>query len=440
MNEIPEYDQFVRKNYRFNFTVNLLDGANFWFAQSFIASGVILPLYVLHYTDNKLLIGWVAVLSTGGYFLPQLLTSNWVENSPLKKKFPVNIGLIAERLPLFLLAPATMVFAKSSPILVLLVFFSLLAWTNIGAGLVSVGWQDMIGKVIPLERRGIFFGLTNALGTGAGVLGSIGAVWSLGRFPFPIGYVICFGLAGLFNAFSWFFISLTREYPVENGSKSVSQQEYWKRLPSVLKKDRNFLHFLISQATINLGGMAWGFVAVFAIQHWGQSEATVSSYNISMLLGQALSNPLFGILADRHGFKVVVQLCTLSGLLSIFLTLIIPSANWFYIIFFLRGISLAGVILVMMFALEFSSTDIRPTYIGINNTSSGIIAWISPLIGGWLVELFGFSFLFWISLCITFIGLVMITFRVRDPRHIKNNIPISSPAQSLQTEQDHVQF
>ena len=38
--------QQIERNYRWNFLVNALDGASFWFGMSFISSTIILPLYV----------------------------------------------------------------------------------------------------------------------------------------------------------------------------------------------------------------------------------------------------------------------------------------------------------------------------------------------------------------------------------------------------------
>ena len=103
-------EEAIEKDYRHNFVVNMLDGTSFWLGYSFIAPGVILPLYVSHFTVNPLIIGLVAVISSMGYFLPQLFTANWVEQLPLKKIVPVNLGFFLERVPIFLMAPAALLY------------------------------------------------------------------------------------------------------------------------------------------------------------------------------------------------------------------------------------------------------------------------------------------------------------------------------------------
>src|SRR5512142_2652382 len=116
------FDPEVEHNYRFNFIVNSLDGAFYWFGYSFIAPTIILPLYISHFTDNPLYIGLISFLATAGFLLPQFFTSNWVERAPRKKWFPVNLGFFLERLPVFVMAGTCALFAKDRPALALLSF------------------------------------------------------------------------------------------------------------------------------------------------------------------------------------------------------------------------------------------------------------------------------------------------------------------------------
>jgi MFS family permease len=415
------YEHQVRSNYKYNFTVNLLDGTFFWFGNSFIASGVILPLYVSYFTDSPILIGLIAVLSSAGFFIPQLFTANWVEQAPLKKFFPVKIGLFTERLPIVLLAPTAALLALTRPNLALISFFILLAWHTLGAGLIAVGWQDMLAKVIPVERRGRFMGLTNFLGTGTGILGAGAAAWFLGNYPFPGGYIACFAIAGLTIMISWFFLSLTREPPLTHRTRNVSYKEYWSNLPAVLKNDRNFSKYLIAQAVINLGSMAWGFLAVYSVQNWGLADYQVGLFTTAMLVGQTAANLLFGMLADRFGYKLVIELGALAAVLAVLLALIAPNPGWFYMVFALRGVQFSSLLIAMLFAFEFSGPDIRPTYIGLSNTASGISSGIAPLMGGLLASGFGYNALFLAALVISLLGWLVLRFWVRDPRWIKKS-------------------
>ncbi len=217
--------QQVERDYRWNFLVNVLDGASFWFGISFISGAIILPLYVSHFTSNPLLIGLIPFLNTAGHLLPQLFVANAVERAPRKKFFPVTLGFFLERVPIFLLAPAAYFLATRRPGVALAAFFVLFAWHKFGAGAIIVGWQDMIAKIIPLEKRGRFFGITNFLGNGAGILGALAVPFVLDKFAFPLGYVIAFALAAALIFVSWVFLSLAREPAVYSNKPPVSQRD-----------------------------------------------------------------------------------------------------------------------------------------------------------------------------------------------------------------------
>jgi MFS family permease len=286
----------IEQDYRWNFKVNALDGASFWFGMSFISYTIILSLYVSHFTTNPILIGLIPLFATSGYLLPQILTANAVERASRKKFFPVNIGFFLERLPIILLAPAAYFWAVSRPFWALTAFFILYAWHTFGAGLIVVGWQDLIAKIIPVDRRGRFFGITNFLGNGAGILGALAVPFILNKFTFPLGYVISFAIAAVLIFISWVFLALTREPAVVNSKPPVSQIDYLRSLPNVVRKDRNFRMYLLSQVIFSISGMATGFLTVYAVWAWDMPDAQASGFTIALQVGLALSNLFFWFL------------------------------------------------------------------------------------------------------------------------------------------------
>ena len=412
----PDFDLEVERNYRYNAVVNMLDGTFFWFGASFITWRTILPLYVSHFTDSKLLIGLIPMLANMGYLLPQLFTANWIQRLPRKKVAPVNVGLFTVRLPLILMAPAAWL-STTSPTLALIAFFFLYAWHATGQGVVAVGWQDMIAKIIPLKRRGRFFGITNFGGMATGTLGAATAAWLLDRYSFPQGYVLCFAMAAILIFISWVFLALTREPIRFSPAPVISQREYWRHLPSILRADPNFRRYLYSQMVIALGAMAAGFVAVYAIQRWQLPDGQAGSFTAIMFIGQAVFNLVFGLLADRRGHKLVLELSILIGTLAIGLASLAPGPAWFYAVFAFTGASAAGLWLSsVMIVFEFCTPADRPTYIGLSNTVTGAVASLAPLFGGWLASVVGYQGLFAVAFVIGLIGFGLLHRSVREPR------------------------
>ena len=423
--------QEIERNFRWNFLVNTLDGASFWFGMSFISTTVILPLFVSHFTKNLLMIGLIPFISTAGTLLPQLFMANAVERAPRKKYFPVNLGFFLERLPIFLLAPVTYFLAVNQPMLALASFFVLYTWHCFGAGVIIVGWQDMIAKIIPVEMRGRYFGITNFIGNGTGILGALAVPFVLDRSSFPTAYVLAFAAASGLIFLSWIFLSLTREPAVPSSKPPVSQLNYMRSLPEVLSKDPNFRMYLLSQIFFSLSGMATGFLVVYTVQTWKLPDVQASGYIIALQIGLALANLFFGFLSDRKGHKLSLEICLLFSVLSLGLAIIAPSPLWFFLIFFLRGAVTAGTFISgISIVYEFTDAESRATYIGLANTIPGVAGAIAPLIGGWLVGVISYQAMFILSAIIGAISWVLLRFTVREPRKI-NPSPLPSEPPSI---------
>ncbi len=415
----PDIQEEIERNYRWNFVVNSMDGASYWFGYSFIAPAIILPLYISHFTHNPLIIGLIPFINTAGFLLPQLFTSNFVERAPRKKWFPVNLGFFLERLPVFLLAPTAYWLAIRQPGLAMLTFLLLYTWYCTGGGLIIVGWQDMVAKIFPVNKRGRFFGITNFIGNASGVLGALAVAFVLDKFAFPLGFVFAFTAASVLFLISWISLSLAREPAVYSQKPHISQMEYLRSLPEIMRKDLNFRKYLLAQIVFSLSGMATGFLIVYTARTWNLSDAQAGAYVIVMQVGQAISNLVFGFLADHTGHKLSLELCLLLNVVSLVLAIIAPSPAWFYLIFFLRGAVFAGAFVSgVAIVFEFTTAEYRPTYIGLANTIPGVAGTLAPLIGGWLAGAFSYTWMFILSAVIGAIGLGLLRFTVHEPRHV----------------------
>ena len=413
---ITNLETEIERNYKHNFIVNFIDGTAFWFGASFFAYRTILPVFVANLTDSEFAIALLSVIITTGWLLPQLFTANWTQRLPLKKYAPVNIGFWTERLPILLLIPSAWL-ATISLELALVASLICIGWHIIGAGVIAVGWQDMIAKVFPLEKRGKFFGITNFGGTATGILGASTVAWLLDRYEFPYSYMWAFLIGAVFIMISWGALALTKEPRIEPKTERVSNRDYWKQLPVIVQSDANFRRYLIAQIFMGAGNLSLGFYAVYAVQRWDLPDSQAGVFTIAMLVGQALSNLVFGWLGDRKGHKLNLQICVFTTALAAGIAALAPDDLWFLAVFFLLGISAAGFMLSgIMIVFEFCEPEIRPTYIGINNTFNGIVAIAMPLIGGWLATTFGYPIMFGITFAVCLLGLALLHWWVQEPR------------------------
>lgn len=405
----------VEHNYRWNFAVNLLDGAFFWFGASFMSASTILPLFVSKLTPSPLAIGLLAVLSQASWFLPQLFTANTVERLARKKAVVVNLGLFLERLPVWGLVLAAII-AADSPALALAIFFICFAWHGLGAGSLGTAWQDLIARMFPVERRGRFLGLTNFVGAGTGAIGAVASTWLLQNLSYPTNFTVLFLIAATAILISWGWLALARE-PVQKGAASATSiREYLAGLPDLLRRDHNFRRFLMARGLMALAGMGSGFVTVSALKRWQVPDSTAGLYTIAFLAGQTLGYIVFGFLSDRRGHKLALELAILASTIGFALTWLAPIPEWYFAAFALFGIGSSAVVgSAMLVVMEFCEPERRPTYIGITSTSIGVIGIVAPLIGAGLASM-SYDALFAVCVAIDVVALAMMHWRVQDPR------------------------
>ncbi len=405
----------VERNYRWNFAVNLLDGAFFWFGASFMSTSTILPLFVSKLTPSPLAIGLLAVFAQASWFLPQIFTANAVERLARKKAVVVNLGLFLERLPVWGLVLAAIVAAYSPPS-ALALFFVCFAWHGLGAGALGTAWQDLIARMFPVERRGRFLGLTNFVGSGTGAIGAIASTWLLEHLAYPTNFTVLFLIAATAILISWGWLALARE-PVQKGASSASSiAAYLAGLPELLRRDHNFRRFLIARVLMALAGMGSGFVTVSALKRWQVADSTAGLYTMAFLAGQTFGYIVFGFLADRRGHKLALELAILASTLGFACTWLAPGPEWYFVAFVLFGIGSSAVVgSAMLVVMEFCAPERRPTYIGITSTSVGVVGLVAPLIGAGLASI-SYEGLFAVCVGIDVVALALMRWWVREPR------------------------
>ena len=411
------YEQEIERHFKWNFVVNSLDGAFFWFAMTFASTSTILPVYVSRLTDSPLLIGLVQTIPGFGWLVPQLFTAPLVERMSRKKPYFIWVSLAGERAAFLAMALGAFSLSTTAPGLALIVFYVALIWHAFGAGMIATAWQEMVAKIIPLRWRGRFFGVANSLGAAMGVPGSLAATAILSRYEFPTNFALCFAITFVGVIISWICVALTREPhgPARQGSEPVTA--FIGRLGQILRTDSNFAHFLYTRIVGALGGMFFGFVTVYAVRRFGLPDSVAGVFTTCMVVGQLVGNLALGPIADRRGHKLVIEIGALCNIGALILILAAPSPAATYIVFGLLGINMASYLMSgMSITFEFSEPEVRPTYIGLASTIVGLFSGLSPILGGWLAGVVGYVWLFAICLIILLASWAMLHWWVVDPR------------------------
>ena len=413
----PQADGLVEKNLNWNFSVNVLDNMFFALALSLVSKETIMPLLVSRLTDSPLAVGLIPGIFSLSFLLPQLFVANHAEGLKRKLPFVVLLSGTLQRLPFPLIGLALLFFAVDAPGLALALFFIGIATAAFGGGVVTPAWFTMIGKVVPIRRRGIFFGLADGGGMFMGIIGAYFVGLILDQVAFPGNFSLLFMIAGVVMAISWFWLALTREPESDDVKPAIPLRNYFKKLPAVLRRHDNYRRFLIAYALVHLSMMAVSFYIVFADTAFNLGGADVGLLNAVFIGSQAVMRLAFGWLGDRWGHKRNLALSAASMVLAAFFALaaenvigLLPAFVCLACAIAADGVSHFNIV------LEFASPADQPTFIGLTNTLIAPVTFVGPVLGGWIAATFDIEALFAISLICGIAGAALLRWWVHEPR------------------------
>lgn len=414
-----EYEATIRKNQTWNFWVNLADLSFYHLAVSFIYGSTVLSLYASHLTASSVLIGLIPAIQNVGYFLPQLFMARQSERLVRQKPFIQKISVM-ERLPYLFIALNCLLWPTAPAGLSFAILAVSLAMATLSGGLAGPAWNQMLAKVIRVERRGFFFGLSSALGGLLGIAGAFVSRHALGAYAFPASFGICFLLCFVFQVMSWLALSLNREPARQPADEATSLREYWRRLPGVLRNDSNFCRYLVARALMALGTMGTALYIVYGKRTFAVTDAFAGDLTMAALIAQTAVTPLLGMLADRRGNKLLAEISALLTVGVLGLVLAAPDSLWLFPAFMLMNVSMSSIFVAGQgINMEFGGPGNLPTYVALANTLLALPILAAPILGGWLADTIGFGSLFVVALAFSLLGWAAMRWGVCDPRHLR---------------------
>lgn len=399
----------VQKHLRRNYTLGVMNGAIFGFVDAISAPSLVLALFVAQLGGSNFLIGTLPAIYNGGWFLPQFLISHRLERLPLKK----GAYLAVAGLRIFCwggIVVTTFVVGASNPTLLLTLFFIFYITYSLAAGLGGNAFMTVVAKVIPLSRRGSFFGMRDLAGTAAGVIAGYLIALVLApqgglTFPYNYGILLLITFVAISVGLALFiFVVEPRDSTDGDG---VTFREQLKAARRVWRENGMFRNYLITRFVLAVADVATPFYAIFATRQLGAPAQIVGLYIGLTTLSAMITNPVWSWISDHRGNRSMMVAAAITALampLIAFVFGLFPGdpllITPFGLLFVVYGAGrTAGNIAFPTYLLEIAPASERALYIGLTNTLLGIATFI-PAVGGILLDLYGFSPLFIISFLI----------------------------------------
>ncbi len=241
--------------------------------------------------------------------------------------------------------------------------------------------------LVPSDYRGRFMARQNSLGAAIGLLSGLAAGRFLDRFPVAQksqAFCLLYFVAVLFGWLAMGAWSLTPE-----PARQAPKQAFSLRLYGLPFRDRNFRNLtLFVSARMVTVYLASPFFAVYMLQHVHLTYSQLAVYSSTVTIFMLLSNPLWGYLADKFGYKPVLRLSSFGIALNPLPWFCTTPHNYWWLVPFAQaigGVSAAGLLLaqsnlMLKIAPEQNRTVYIGTYMGVTNLSAAL----GSMLGGLL--------------------------------------------------------
>ena len=367
----------------------------------------LLPVLVDRLTGSPIWVGGLASLMAAASAAPQLLVARYVE--PLPRKRPVLLAAVYVRAAALALLGALLWWGAGRPGLQLSGLVALLSVFALAGAVGGVPYVDVIGKVIPRARRGLFFASRQAAG-GLLALGSSVLAGLLLALAWPTSYATLFVVAGGLVALSSLGVWAIREPEARPTGRPA-----WRTwLRELRGPGRALLPLAGATWTTGASLLAVPIYVVVAVS-LGAPDRAMAWFIGAAVVGGLVSNLLWARLVDRWGAPRMIQVCVTMAILAPLLGVASLRLGWplLVVVMLLVGATQTGRKVGFSAALlEIAPPERRATW-GATYALLGLPVAAMPLMGGLLVAWTSYEVLFALTAVLLAGALVVVTRWVR---------------------------
>lgn len=362
------------------------------FAKNFMDVDTIIPAMLVEAGGGAMHIGILTTIMMGGSSFTQLFFAPYLSNKPFKKKFllaAINtrvFALLGLGVLLFLLT------SKQHGYILWLVFFFITTFSLAGA-FANISYTDILGKSVNQNKRKTFFSSVQIVGGVVVLLGAFFANRVLVWKEFPVNYAFMFFIGATFLLIATGgFWSLKEVTP--SALKILGLKAFFKVLKTELKHNKKLGYFL---GYINTQGIAISFlpfIILYAKETFHTQSSDTGIFLIYKIVGVVFVSVLVLLGAKKLKYNLLLYSNVLLSLALVSLAFFINDASSVKYIFVLGGVVFSLFSMSMNgLLLEISGNENRALYTGFAGAGN-ILPAIFPLIGGAIINQFGYQAFF----------------------------------------------
>jgi len=389
-----------------NFYSFLWHAGFFAIASNFIDTDTIIPAMLVDAGGTAIHIGILTTIMLGGSSFTQLIFAPFISNYPFKKKFLL-LGINARILSLLALGVFLLNFQKFQGNTQIGLIFALITIFSLGGAFANISYTDILGKSLLAESRKHFFSIRQVI-TGILIVGSVFVarkVLSSANYPNNYAYMFFAGflILGISSVGFWNIKEV-----VPSKLQVRGPVHFIQLIKQELKENKKLGYFL---GFINTQGIAISllpFVILYAKEMIDLQSENTGNYLLFKMVGIVFTGLMLLSLRRKYKYRYLLYLNASLSILLILIILVFSGNLQFRLIFFIGGtifaiygITMNGVL------LEVSENSNRALYAGIAGAGN-IIPALFPLLGGWVIKLYGFQIFFMLFILVILLSFYFI--------------------------------
>lgn len=265
------------------------------------------------------------------------------------------------------------------------VLLGLIAFMSVPNTMANMGWQSFIGNIIEDHRRTQFFSDRNRLLTIVGLISTLIIGIVMRDVTTNVSaYQVLFAFTFIFGVLELIFL-LRHDEP-----KRVITLDKKRAMNWMIFKDTNYVRFLFVALCFNFGWqMAWGLFNIYNVRYAEATIFWISMFNVGNMVAQIFAFPLWRKWSEQYGNMRVFVWVAFGMSTAPLLTALSTNLYYLTLMYAVSGIFVSGTVLILFnLLLENSPQETRTYCITTYNVLLAIIAFISPQIGIWMLEMF----------------------------------------------------
>jgi MFS family permease len=391
---------------RHNFYLFLWHATFLALAQNFMDVDTVMPAMLIEAGGNGMHVGLMTAIMLGGARLAQLVFAPFISNYAYKRKFLL-LGINSRIFSLLLMGLMLYFSTKFRGQTMIWLIFVLIASFSVGGAFANVSYTDILGKSVDQSARKSFLSIKQVV-TGTMLLLSAflaRKIITMREFPVNYAWMFFIGFTALFVASLGFWNlkeAIPSRMPVKNFKhfRALTKDE--------LRSNKRLGYFLGWVNTMGVSITLLPFLMLYSKQLFHTQSHETGLYLFYKVVGSVGIGILLFLLSRGFKYRYLLYgnaLVVLSIPLTMQLSHTMPPFRILFLIggmvFTAYNISMSGVL------LEISANENRALYSGITGAGN-ILPALFPLLGGWIIEQFGFQpffilFIFMVLLSLFFV-------------------------------------